>query len=133
MQQDTAESLCVNRKLAGSLECDPLCRAHFYLAVAGTWGYLQAVHEILEQTEGQGFTHVAVVRPSFANCTDAAPHWLSGAWLLIEGGSTLGLAWSDVLGSDMYHFLVAAGVWQWRHHCRPCAGAARQRQPIGDR
>jgi hypothetical protein len=28
---------------------------------AGTWGYIQAAHEILKQTAGQDFKHLAVV------------------------------------------------------------------------
>lgn len=36
--------------------------------LAGTWGYVQAAHEILEQTAGQGFKRVAVVSE---NCQSA--------------------------------------------------------------
>lgn len=56
-------SVALGRQLEGELRAQGL--NPYVIAVGGstplgTWGYLQATHEILEQTQGQGFSHVAV-------------------------------------------------------------------------
>ena len=44
----------------------------FIGSYAGTWGYLNAAQEILDQTAGQGFTDVALVRSAQNPCTKSA-------------------------------------------------------------